>query len=79
MRTIGTNNATNGHEKAVGPLRLESAVIKRGWGGLYPRYIPKSRTRSKHELAQGPHNTIRSSTVLKDRDGPFACEYASLT
>ena len=82
MRAIGTDDATDGHEETVDGIIALSLCSGQGGErgrGVYPRYIPKSRTRSEHELAQCPHNTIRASTILKNRDGSLACEHAGPT
>lgn len=74
MRSISTDNATNRHEETVVGLDLASEDIEEPPPWLKSEYIPESGTRSKHILAQGPHNTVRTSTILKDRDRSFACK-----
>lgn len=79
VRSISTDNATDGHEQAVFWIStlapenpVEPIVLLYNPSPTGQRHIPKSGTRSKHKLAQGPHHTVRTSTILKDRNRSFS-------
>lgn len=76
MRAVSTDDATDGHEETVhGEIAVSSVLFPdilpcRG-RARNSKNIPESRSRSKHELAQGPHNTVRTGTVLENSHGSY--------
>lgn len=76
VRSVSTDNATDGHEETVhGDIAVNSVlspeIMSCRGHARHSKNVPESRSRSKHELAQGPHNTVRAGTVLEDRHGSF--------
>ena len=74
VRAIGTDDATNGHKETVyRTIAISNAPSPDvlSLKAVHSKIIPESRSRSKHKLAQGPHNTVRAGTVLENGHGSY--------